>query len=987
MHFSFLISLFFLSGIAGLIYETIWSHYLKLFLGHAAYAQTLVLAIYMGGMAAGAWIAQIRLKEKSHLLTRYAVVAIMLGAAALLFHDFFLWYQNISYAVILPFLDKQISVHIYQWISSAVIILPQSMLLGATFPYMTAGFLRCFPNAGGRNIALLYFANTMGASVGVLLSGFYLMGRVGLHGTIVTAGIIDMFVGVTVLLLYRLVSVTETKEGFVAPDAGADRPPATAGLHDMNRRSLALLVISGATAASSFMYEIGWIRMLSLVLGSSTHSFELMLSTFILGLALGSFFIRNRLDRLRSVPHALVLAQVIMGISALFSILTYGRMFHLMEFFMGALRGNDHGYFFFNIAADTVCMLVMLPSTICAGMVLPLIIHLFYRSGSGEANVGKVYSINTLGGIFGIIISVWLLMPAIGVRLLVIIGGIIDIAIGIGVLYSFRETEHDILKRYLPAVCVVAVVISVPFGRIDPALAASGVFRNGTIARDIRIVSHKDGRTATVSLYRNCDNLVLCTNGKPDAAVNVRGGICGDEYTMALCGVLPMAITIDHARAAIIGMGSGMTVHYLLYDSTLAGVDIIEIEPEMAKAARRIGNKVAQAFTDPRASLHIDDAKSFLATCNRTYDIIVSEPSNPWVSGVSGLYSREFFARIKNHLNDDGILVQWFHRYESDLSIVASIFRALREHFPNCHFYFSGSDCITIAAKSPSVDLRLKRDVFSIPRLAKRLGEMGFTSCADLSALRFSSEKTMDALTALSPAPPNSDYAPYVDLNAVKYRFIDDNIKQFDTLWSSIIPVRKFIEADTCFLPLPLREKFPELTNLQPLMEAKQLYRDLTAEHLPGDTLPSDISSVALLIDYASFASQKVTLDIFFSVFIELLEKTLPYLSAMEMRDIWDVVSQKSASMHLSVEDEAWMRYFNALCNYDIPGIFSLSRELLPQNGPIENDYVNTMLITSLFLSAAYLHETAAAENIYHRFIDKDDPGMMIRLVRGWSPD
>ncbi|MBN1308355.1 MAG: fused MFS/spermidine synthase, partial [Chitinispirillaceae bacterium] len=630
---------------------------------------------------------------------------------------------------------------------------------------------------------------------------------------------------------------------------------------------------------------------------------------------------------------------------------------------------------------DLICMLVMLPSTICAGMVLPLIIHLFYRRGNGEATIGKVYAVNTFGGIIGVIVSVWLLMPFAGVRLLVTIGGIIDIAIGLYMLYFFDETSESGLKRFLPATCATIVAATVVFGRIDPSLAASGVFRNGTITKDIRILSHRDGRTATVSLYRNCDNLVLCTNGKPDAAVNVRGGICGDEYTMALCALLPMAICRDGGRAAIIGMGSGMTAHYLLYDSTITAVDIIEIEPAMADAARRIGDKVSKAFSDKRASLHIDDAKSYLSTCNLTYDMIISEPSNPWVSGVSGLYSREFFSRVKNRLHDDGTLVQWFHRYESDLSIVVSIFRALREHFPRCHLYFSGSDCIVVASKSKSADLSLKRDIFSIGPLATRLNKMGLTSLHDIASLRFSSEKTIDALGALSSAPANSDYEPFVDLNAVKYRYIDDNIKQFDTLRTCIIPVRKIIESDTDYLPFTFRDTYPDLSNLQSFIEAKKMYRELVTDRSTIDTLPSDVASASLLLDYVSLAPHRVNFDMYFSVIIEILEKTLPFLSAAEMRDIWNVVAEKTAGMRLSIDDELWMRYFRALCGYDVPALLNLSMELLPETGPIDDDYVHRMLLTSLMTASSHLRDTDAADNIYQRFVGKENPGMMITLA------
>ena len=981
----FFFVLFFLTGIAGLIYETIWTHYLKLFLGHAAYAQTLVLAIYMGGLALGAWLAGRGLEKRGHLLERYAVIEIILGAAALVFHDVFRAYQTFSYDVALPLVKVGPAVFAYKWFSAACIIMPQSMLLGATFPYMAAGFMRRFPGICGYKIAILYFTNTLGASVGVLLSGFYLVDGFGLRGTIISAGIIDVTAGLAVITFCRIVP-HQPPVPAGSDSNSADLPVHPTGFHGPSRPDehyLPLMIVAGATAAASFMYEIGWIRMLSLVLGSSTHSFELMLSTFIFGIALGSFFIRKKIDSIRNLPQALVLAQTIMGAGALFSVFTYAKMFHLMEFFMTALRGNEAGYFFFNIAGDFICMLVMLPSTVCAGMVLPLIIHHFYRNGHGETTVGKVYALNTLGGITGTLLSVWLLMPLVGLRLLVTAGGLIDIGIGLYILYFFDEMKSSSLKQFLPGACAVAAVLSLSMGRIDPALAASGVFRNGSIAENIRIVSHKDGRTATVSLYRNNRNLVLCTNGKPDAAVNVRGGICGDEYTMALCGVLPLSIKKDGTRAAVIGMGSGMTAHYLLYDSSLSGIDIIEIEPAMAHAAVKIGSKVENAFTDPRASLHIDDAKSFLSTGNRTYDIIVSEPSNPWVSGVAGLFSREFFGRIKTHLADGGILVQWFHRYESDISVLVSIVKALREHFPRFHMYMAGSDMIVIASPDPDADLSLKRDPFAIAPLAGRLGEMGFRTFDDFSALRFMSDKSLGALVDLYSTPPNSDYFPFVDLNAVKYRFIDDNIPLFDTLRRYIIPVKKIIESDTAYIAFTERSTMPDLSNLQQFIEAKKIHKDLVEEHTPvnGDTAPK-ISSEILLLDYIALAPGNVTFEMYFSILIDLLEKTLPYLSRSEMSVIWKIVMQKTAEVRLSDNDRIWMRYFQALCEYDIPAVKTLSQALLPDCGPIEDDYVHRMLLSSLLISSSCLHDTAAADNIFCRYVEREDPGIIMRLAR-----
>lgn len=971
MHFAIYFALFFISGIAGLIYESIWSHYLKLFLGHAAYSQTIVLVIYMGGMALGSWLAAAKVKKSKNLLVSYAIVEILLGLFALLFHDFFLKYLQTSYDHIIPALNSPFLIICYKWVTASLIILPQSILLGATFPLMAAGFIRKFSGSSGYKISFLYFTNTLGASVGVLLSGFYLVNKIGLKGAIITGGILDILVGITVFILCR-------RDNFPSNNTQVIEK-ADNNLFASNY--LPLLLVSGATAVASFMYEIGWIRMLSLVLGSSTHSFELMLSAFIFGMALGSFFIRNRIDKIKNIPAAIVLVQVIMGITALLTIFTYNHMFSFMKFIMAALSENEQGYLLFNLFSHSICLLIMLPSTICAGMVLPLIVHLFYREGCGEESIGKVYAVNTFGSIVGTVIATWILMPFVGLRLLIITGGIIDIGIGLYILYIFKEMQCNSMRSFLAPVSGCFVVITVMFGSIDPLLTASGVFRNGTINRYKKVIFNKDGKTASVSLFRSGESLVLTTNGKPDASVNVKGGISGDEYTMALTGVLPLACKEGGSSAAVIGLGSGMTSHYLLYDSTLKSVDVVEIEPAIVQAAKLIGEKVSNSFTDKRCNIYIDDAKTFFSAHNRKYDIIVSEPSNPWVSGVSGLFSKEFFGLIKNHLNEGGILVQWFHKYESDVSIIVSIFKALREHFPYYVMYSAGSDLITVATTKNSDCLNIKRDIFQIYPLAKRLNAMEMYSIDDLKATAFVSQKLFNPLIDAFPWPPNSDYYPFVDLNAVKYRFIDKDIRLLDTLRNFIIPVRKIVESDTGFIAFRSRENLPELYNVIEFNDAKKMYNELMNLAVQKDSfsiVSEDRFNAVITLDYASMGH--LTFSQLYSTIIEILEKTAPFLSVSEMRDIWKVIVTKTSGIFFDDEDHRWMNYFEALCCYDMPLLYKYSKELLPSSGPIENDYINRFLMVSMSVSAWKTGERKGLEEIWQRFDLKGDSDIMSRI-------
>ncbi len=975
--------IFFIAGISGLIYESIWSQYIKHFLGHAAYSQTLVLVIYMGGMALGSWIVSLKTSKCKDLLSVYALVQVLLGIAALLFHGFYLRYLDFSYETVIPFLDNPLLISLYKWITASVIILPQSVLLGATFPLMAGGVVRKFPGLSGYKISTLYFVNSLGASIGVLWSGFFLVERYGLRGAIVTGGLFDMVVGVLVyylcrrdansdLLLQTAASVNASSEKeacfeIITPDS-------------KKRYYHPLLAIACLTATASFMYEIGWIRMLSLVLGSSTHSFELMLSAFIFGLALGSFLIAEKIDKIENVPRFLAIVQILMGTTALITLFTYGNMFEVMRYTINALERNQEGYFFFNIISHVICLLLMLPTTVCAGMVIPLVTHILMKKGFGEQAIGKVYALNTFGGIIGVILAIWVVMPVFGLRLLVSLGGILDIAIGLYILYTFAETRQEALKTLLTPACVVIVLIALTFGHLDPVLMSSGVFRYGNIATNKRIVSHRDGRTATVSLFETARNMVLSTNGKPDASIGLDGH-SSDEYTMAMLGVIPMVIKDQAADAAVIGMGAGMTSHYLLYDDQFESVDVIEIEREMVRAAKRMGERVANTFTDDRSNIYYADAKSFFSSRNKTYDIIISEPSNPWVSGVSGLFSKEFFARIKNHLNQDGILVQWFHKYECDISVVASILKALRENFPRYELFSVGSDYIIVASENPAADLSVKRDVFEIETLGNSLKRMGFSSIDDIRHLRFTGNKVLDPLIDHYPYPANSDYHPFVDLHAVKHRYMGNHVEEFNTIAKSVVPLRKIAEWDTVYIPFDLYRFFPDVPNLTDIYDAKEYYNRLVHGDGHGGVSVSISDPALMTLAHAAANPEAVSfyqlqVDIF-----RILEKTLPYLSATEMANVWEAIGKKTSYMQFGHEEALWMEFFGALCNYNMFAVNDLARLLLPLD-KIVDGYATRVLIASLFIAAADVGDYTELDDIWRRYEARDNPHLIVRLAR-----
>ena len=780
--------LFAVSGFAGLIYESIWTHYLKLFLGHAAYAQTLVLAIFMGGMALGSWLAGLFSTRLKNLLLGYAIVEGLIGLAALSFHVVFVGATSYTYDSVLPALSSPAAAQFVKWSLASLFILPQSLLLGMTFPLMSGGIIRRHPRAPGHTLASLYFSNSIGAAAGVLVSGFVLIGLVGLPGTIFTAGLLNLLLAVFVWLV--------AKDGEPPPAV----PVASAPLPWSQDRWVKLLLLAAAvTGAASFLYEIAWIRMLSLVLGSSTHSFELMLAAFILGLALGGLYIRRRIEGLRHPIRYLAYIQLLMGAFALATLPVYGQSFEWMGFLMRALARSEQGYILFVLASSGIALLIMLPATFMAGMTLPLLTNVLFQRGHGERTIGSVYAANTLGAIAGILLAVHVLMASVGVKGVVTIGAAFDLALGVALLAAAAPAVRRLELVAGAALASLAVLIVFIGVRLDPLQMVSGVYRNGVVrmGSDTEIVFHGDGKTATVALVRHPQKGIrISTNGKADATLSpLDAEPSPDEATMVLAGALALAHHPQARTAANIGFGSGLTTHTMLSTRQLERLDTIEIEPYMVQAARGFGDRVRNAFDDPRSRIHIEDAKTFFSIRGARYDIIVSEPSNPWMSGVASLFSQEFYARMRTHLQPDGLLVQWLQGYEMDLPLVASVFKALDPYFSDYVVYSTNDADLLIVARRDGTLPPLSESVLKDPGLARELARVRVASVEDFGLRRIAGKAVIGAILGGYRVPANSDYFPYLDQHAERARFLDRAaMNELNALRLHALPMLEMLE-------------------------------------------------------------------------------------------------------------------------------------------------------------------------------------------------
>jgi spermidine synthase len=961
-----LYTIFFVSGFCGLIYESIWSHYLKLILGHAAYAQAVVLVVFVGGLALGAWLTGRYSERIRRPILAYAAVELAVALMAFAFQGVFerasAWASN----EFLPSMCAAGGPCPASWLLAAALILPPSILLGTTFPLMSAGGIRLGVQPG-RGLSLLYFLNSAGAALGVLGSGFVLIPALGLPGTIVLAGCCNAFVALAAGLAdsWQQRGVTRPA-GAVADERRApDLRP--------------LLAVAALTGLSSFVYEVVWIRMLTLVLGAATHSFELMLAPFILGLAIGAWSIRDRIEAAARPLALLGAIQIAMGLLAMATLPLYAASFDAMAFALKTLARTDEGYVLFNAVSGALAAAVMLPAAVCAGMTLPLITAILLRQGGGERQVGQVYGVNTFGAIAGVLLTVHALIPLLGLQWSLAVAAAIDVLLGLWLWNRALQREPRAGrfggKAWLGAAAAAAcaVIVGVPLGAgLDPQRLASGVFRHGQARvdpNDHRIIFHRDGKTATITVMEHREgSRALLTNGKSDGATHPNGGgVTLDDHTMVLLGALGPLHHPDAKTAAVIGLGTGTSSSVLLESPALRRVDTIEIEPLVVEAAQRFRPRNAKVFDDPRSRIVIDDARAHFAKTRARYDIIVSEPSNPWVSGVAGLFTAEFYAHVAAHLAPDGHFVQWLHIYEASPELVGSIVQAFAEVFPEFTAYLTSYADVALVARNDRRPPRLDRTALDrMPALRERLRDIGITDAAVLAAHEAGSPAAIRLLAGAHESPANSDFFPYVDQRSASDRFRNANAREVFALRESPIPVLDFANGSAP----PWASQVTDATERMPVQVRNFASSWLGHRFLTGQPFAprEEIALGPFAEDYALVRAwaqdcrfPRGTGRIWESM-VNVAGDLNPGLDARSAAGWWRSIADGRCRDALSAAQKTWLELFAAVGARDAQAVVGPAEWILdndPDVGPEGRSYA-TLAAVSAHLAAGRLAEAKA---------------------------
>ncbi len=786
---------FFLSGVAGLVYEVVWSRYLALFVGSTGEAHIIILSTYMGGLALGAWLfGRVSDRVKSPLAL-YLFLELGIAMFGFLFARFYEPIRDVFIALARSMQLTPTGMHAASATAAVLSILGPTTLMGGTLPVLAKYLIRN-DVAVGRQISSLYYLNSFGAVAGSLWAGFYLIRTIGLELSLYLAGTLNLAVAGLGYLLLKAGGVHSRED----KEQEASSPTAvvaegTDPVHAARIARVAMVVI-GISGFVSMVYEVAWIRLLTLVLGSSSFSFAVMLAAFIFGIACGSLILsRKRTDG--GYYRILGWCELGIGLTALVSIMFYEELPVVLNQWRHLLSRTPEAYSVYEFIKFVFCFLVMVVPTIFMGATLPAASRVVADSpGTLGRRIGTVFAINTVGTVLGAIIAGFKLLPGIGIKHTIELAVALNLLLGLWVLFTDAPVARRAILR--PALGFALSIIVPVYYFVSSPSWDQRVFSAATYRISGRIESldelkvrlsrrefpyYKDGTDATIAVARdpiprgNGVNLALLINGKPDASTE------GDMQTQLFIAHLPLLIHRDPQDVLVVGLGGGTTLGAASLHP-LKSLECVELIPEVVEAARFFGDYNNNVLDNPNVKIIHQDAKTHLLVTDKKYDIIINEPTNPWIAGVAGLFSTEYFEVAKSRLKPGGLFLQWFQVYELEDPTLYSMLATLQKSFPySTLFNFSSQDVAVIASTEPfSPDMARMEAILARPEIAADLKRYGVTGPLPLLNMQMVNKADTPA-PYLRAGRINSDFLPKLEYEANRGFFVGtraDGIKTID---------------------------------------------------------------------------------------------------------------------------------------------------------------------------------------------------------------
>lgn len=774
------LALFFGSGATALIYEVVWSKFLSQMFGSTIYAQTVVLAAFMGGLALGnrifgAWADGLRQPVRS-----YGLLEILVGVYAFLFPVLDRITNRIFITAGTPIAEHAGWLLLLKGVLSAALLLGPTVLMGGTLPLLAA-WLHHYSADAGRRSARFYSVNSLGAVTGAGLAGFWLVQHYGMVATLQITATINVIIGLVAVMLAQSGWLASTVQTTESTSTGLEMEPSSS---PDTLRWAGLMV--GLTGGISMGLEVLASRSMALIFGSSLQSFAIVLMAFILGIGLGSAWIASpkRAGRAAEKIVALLLCLAATWVTLL--VFNLERWVDVYQFARTGLGRTEVGYFYQLLLSTGISLVILGVPAACIGAVLPLMMRAVSAQGGPlGAQVGRLLTWNTLGAVAGTLLTGFVLMPLCGLRNAF---GVLALLLGLAALFIVLRRSWRTGLAITFGTCAFAVSLLMASDTDWQNVISSGVFRVWETKFDpqlmpmrkkhIAVRFYKDAPDATVSV-EEVDGIIakaslgLRINGKPDASTGV------DLSTQFLLAHLPLMANPEAKNVFVLGLGSGITAGAVL-SYPVNQVVVAENCQPVISAARLFGSWNRHVLDNPRVRVETEDARTVLKLHPDQYDVIITEPSNPWTVGVGSVFSQEFYKIAASRLKPGGLICQWFHVYEMNDDLLKLVFRTFGSVFPYMEIWDTrNGDIVILGSLHPwPTGPEVFQKSFAIDRVRTDMAMINLNSPTALLARQVASQRTGFAIAG--PGPIQSDLFPILEYEAPKAFFMGQGTRLLD---------------------------------------------------------------------------------------------------------------------------------------------------------------------------------------------------------------
>lgn len=713
----FILICFFLSGMTALIYQIIWMRLISRVVGAAPFAVSAILVVFMAGLGLGGYIAG-RMSNRwlgIRLVRVYGVLEIATAVYALFVPALLMLSGGVYDILYNNFYEHTLVFNLFVFAGAVLLLGFPTVCMGATLPILCRFYVSSLSHLG-THAGRLYGINTFGAALGALICGFWMISTLGVWGSMLTAVFINAAIGLTCLLIRpaeaakqhdsepeKTGAKTKKKKGVVP----GEKSIVSENLYSRGtvKAALAVFLVSGFCAMAC---EVFWTRLLGLVVGPTTYSFTIVLVTFISGLALGNLIFGKWADKTGNAFGLLIITQVLAAFFALVISHVFGNG---QLFFAKLIYAFRDQFVLLSVVEALVLFGFMVLPTIFFGAAFPLVAKIHTRSIEGVGrSIGVVYAFNTMGDVLGAFFAGFLLMPLVGMEAgLRMVMGLQIATVIAAAAFAVKGGMRFSLRRAVPAAAFAAgvLVMSALYPAWNRHVLATGKYHRfeeseavkqavqGTgwlrsLVSGAQILADTErgelvyygegiGGFTTVLKYPGPfgkAEFSMANSGKMDASSR------GDMNTQTLLAHFPMLFAKNPQKVMVLGLASGVTAGEVLH-YPVERLDVIDINECVFEAAGLFSQWNNNVLESPRTQTILQDALAHLRLSQTKYDVIISEPSNPWMAGMASLFTLDFFETARDSLTNDGIYVQWFHCYQMDWSTFALIGRTFEEVFPD----------------------------------------------------------------------------------------------------------------------------------------------------------------------------------------------------------------------------------------------------------------------------------------------------------------